>query len=498
MEESSLYNPGFLGSGGFHWWVGQVADDSTWRDNILPGKFEDKNAVPGWGRRYKVRIIGLHDQEEETIPSDQLPWAQVMYPVTAGGGQSGAVATPQIRQGNFVFGFFLDGQEQQVPVIMGVLGNNTQTTLGKKVGTTKSNFAPTSGYATPSQSGSKDPNIKVPDEDLAVNEPGGTRENADSVHQQSIADTKKNDLYLKKTVLINACNVPKSALKAIQIVIEELTKDIDKVLQAVSSYIDAASQIISNIQQLISNAACEIAKYMKIIFDKIMEYIIKLINKALAPTINKIPPNRRHQFVDIKDSLIELLLSIYNKISNALCGQIQGFLDNVLNTSSIPTEAISKNIPTITSPGYCPSTPFCSVEELVGNLISQNSAEITNSTDSYLNNVNNFLTDVLSELGDVGEITGGITKIISGISVSIAAALSFENIKLNIFGADLAPNCAVADYYQIQSAGSSAPDSQLPLVSNVDKASQKPTTPSKGDELDFASPKQGEPDLVLY
>ena len=139
MEESSLYNPGFLGSGGFHWWVGQVADDSTWRDNILPGKFEDKNAVPGWGRRYKVRIIGLHDQEEETIPSDQLPWAQVMYPVTAGGGQSGAVATPQIRQGNFVFGFFLDGQEQQVPVIMGVLGNNTQTTLGKKVGTTKSN-----------------------------------------------------------------------------------------------------------------------------------------------------------------------------------------------------------------------------------------------------------------------------------------------------------------------------------------------------------------------
>jgi len=30
-EESSLYNPGFLGSGGFHWWVGQISDDSTWR-----------------------------------------------------------------------------------------------------------------------------------------------------------------------------------------------------------------------------------------------------------------------------------------------------------------------------------------------------------------------------------------------------------------------------------------------------------------------------------
>ena len=74
MEGGSLFNPGFLG-GNFLWWVGQVADDSTWRDNHLAGKFEGSNTVPGWGRRYKVRIIGLHDKEEETIPSDQLPWA---------------------------------------------------------------------------------------------------------------------------------------------------------------------------------------------------------------------------------------------------------------------------------------------------------------------------------------------------------------------------------------------------------------------------------------
>ena len=33
MEGSSLFNPGFLGSA-FLWWIGQIADDSTWRDNI--------------------------------------------------------------------------------------------------------------------------------------------------------------------------------------------------------------------------------------------------------------------------------------------------------------------------------------------------------------------------------------------------------------------------------------------------------------------------------
>ena len=65
MEASTLFNPGFLGTN-FSWWVGQIADDSTWRDNINSGKYADKNSVPGWGRRYKVRIIGLNDRDWET------------------------------------------------------------------------------------------------------------------------------------------------------------------------------------------------------------------------------------------------------------------------------------------------------------------------------------------------------------------------------------------------------------------------------------------------
>ena len=125
MEGGALFNPGFLG-GNFLWWVGQVADDSTWRENVKEGKYKSPSDVPGWGYRYKVRIIGLHDKEEASIPSDQLPWAQVMYPITAGGGQGGSYQTPGIKQGMFVFGFFLDGQDQQVPVIMGVLGANAQ------------------------------------------------------------------------------------------------------------------------------------------------------------------------------------------------------------------------------------------------------------------------------------------------------------------------------------------------------------------------------------
>ena len=153
------------------WWIGQIADDSTWRDNILPGKFADRDTGAGWGRRYKVRIIGIHDKGEETIPSDQLPWANVMYPITAGSGAANAWQTPQIRQGNFVFGFFMDGPDQQVPVIMGILGNNAQTKLSTSVGTSEDNFSAVSGFAESQAPPKKQAIPQAPDDDLTIVKP---------------------------------------------------------------------------------------------------------------------------------------------------------------------------------------------------------------------------------------------------------------------------------------------------------------------------------------
>ena len=69
MESSSLFNPGFLG-GSFYWFIGQVADDSTWRDNQNPEKFEEISEMPAWGYRYKVRIIGHHDQDKSDVTAE--------------------------------------------------------------------------------------------------------------------------------------------------------------------------------------------------------------------------------------------------------------------------------------------------------------------------------------------------------------------------------------------------------------------------------------------
>ena len=646
MEGGALFNSGFLGAS-FNWWIGQIADDATWRDNILPGKFESANQIPGWGRRYKVRIIGLHDQGETEIASDQLPWAQVMYPVTAGGGQGASGQTPNLRQGNMVFGFFLDGQEQQVPVIMGVLGNNAQTQLSTKIGdgrvtNTQPGSLATSGNAI-SASGNTDPNRKVPDDDKvstkptppgtpsaspkpgvvldafgrdpsrtptraelnaaqsaraeadrlgetgAVREarianatvaatrqeaeaaaspaspavPGATKESADAVHQQSAADVKRLDLYLKKTVMLSPCDLPGSAMKGMQTDIENLTKEIDKILQTASSYVDAVSEVTSQIsgvvgqvsdiagqvnnvagqvtnvvgqasdlagsiggigdiagsvgdirniagsasgiagsvggitasvvdtqekiQALLEKYAPKIAKYMKIVFNKIFEYTSKKINAVIGPLSDIMFPNQRFQFLDMKIEINEKIKCLFSKITEGLGPQILGALKEILDNKNPSTNK------TPTSSGTAPYVPICSVEELTGNLIAANMGDIDNTVGEVTKSVETFLNDIQSGLSLVTGLTGGIK--IPDINGSITSALSFVNITLDLFGCDLKPNCAASDFYTLQEGAGAAEEAQLSRPAEVTEAAKDPGPVTSAKPTPYAPPAKNTPDF---
>ncbi len=534
MSEGSLFNSGFLGAS-FSWWVGQIADDSTWRDNILPGKFESADQIPGWGRRFKVRIIGLHDQGETEIASDQLPWAQVMYPITAGGGQGGSGQTPNLRQGNMVFGFFLDGQEQQVPVIMGVLGNNAQTQLATKIGDGKvTNTQPgslaTSGFAEGQVPISGPAKPTSPDTALVVASPGGasstgpakagaTIENPDAIHLANNRDTKALDLYLKKTVMLSPCDPVGSAMKAMQTEIENLTKEIDKVLQAAQSYVDAVSQVASqisdvagqigdivesdcpsdaigaaadvagDIQSLLEQYAPKLATHTKVIMDKIGEYTSKIFNAEIAPLSDVMFPNQRFQFLDMKIEINETFKCLFSGITDGLSDSILGALTDSLdlcNPSEDATDAVpAEDIPA--SPGTAPFVPICSVEKLVGDVIATNLTDIEQTVEDALGSVGTFLDDIQAGLGELTGLISGIK--IPDINASIASALSFENITLDIFGCDLKPNCAASDFYTLQEGGGAAEEAQLPSASGLAEEAAKGGELRKPPTIPFATPR---------
>ena len=277
MEGGSLFNPGFLG-GTFYWFIGQVADDSTWRENQNPDKFEKTDEMPAWGYRYKVRIIGHHDQQESSITAEQLPWAQVMYPVTSGSGHGGSYQSPAIKQGMFVFGFFLDGKDQQVPIIMGCLGNNAKTKLERKMGTEGSggkNFTPQSFY---SKNINEEPNEqkKLADKDFAPKQAGNeaysspskanvSAESSDANNLYKISDEKRKYTLEEKHTL--ACPNPdtQSDVKNIQTVIGKLT---EKIARFQESLLDANKAgglpILENdkdIDKAINEASEEMSKF---------------------------------------------------------------------------------------------------------------------------------------------------------------------------------------------------------------------------------------------
>ncbi len=594
MEGGTLFNPGFLG-GSFLWWVGQIADDATWRDNILPGPHKDANKPPGWGRRYKVRIIGLHDQGEQEIDSNDLPWANLMYPVTGGGGQTSASHTSNLRQGTMVFGFYLDGQEQQIPVIMGVLGHNVQIPLSHEIGGNRvTNNTPgplaTSGYAegrnpppnVPSEGG---PLPVVPDDDLRVKkpksraqqkeeaepspgaqlnqygldpskpltteqfadmrsavaeaealgyekgspeyedlkqrrvaegirnrkkaansptsppQPGPTLEGVDDVTVISSSDVKKDDHYRIKTVMLQPYDFMESNQKAIQTALDRLVKKIEKYINTFQSYIDKVSNTIGDIQQVLRNAACEIAKYIKPLMDKVMEFVLKKLNEALTVVVAAMPSSVRFQFADMKKILTELILCLYNKLTQGLCDQVQGILSGALDLAGLENKAkAAADAANGDDDAYrrlAPKVPPCFAEGVTAQVFAVAAPTIDEANNSLVENLDNFLDDIQKQLAGASGALDGMMNKIPDISGSLTSALNFVNIQINLFGCELSPNRPVDDYYTIQGGGSGQPDAKLPSSTAVEQAAaaQDPSAVAAAEEQGgFVQPTAAQPD----
>jgi len=101
----------FMGFDNFIWFTGVV---------------EERNDPLRLGR-VKVRMFGLHSAKKvkgktEGIPTEDLPWAYPMQPITSAA-MNGIGTTPLGPvEGTHVVGFFRDGDNCQDPIVMGTLG----------------------------------------------------------------------------------------------------------------------------------------------------------------------------------------------------------------------------------------------------------------------------------------------------------------------------------------------------------------------------------------
>ena len=100
-----MYDNNFLGKNNFIWFNGVV---------------EDRQDPQKLGR-LRVRCVGIHTDNKDDLPTSDLPWSQLIHPITSSG-ISGLGSSPGfIVEGTWVFGYFRDGYAMQEPMVIGTL-----------------------------------------------------------------------------------------------------------------------------------------------------------------------------------------------------------------------------------------------------------------------------------------------------------------------------------------------------------------------------------------
>lgn len=84
------------------------------------GVVEDREDPKQLGR-VRVRVHNMHTDNKSLLPTDLLPWATVVMSPTSAGIKEVGISPTGLMVGSTVFGFFMDGEQSQMPMVLGTI-----------------------------------------------------------------------------------------------------------------------------------------------------------------------------------------------------------------------------------------------------------------------------------------------------------------------------------------------------------------------------------------
>ena len=414
MIDQTLFKKHFVGRDGFQWWIGQIPPEETWRENKSGTTDDNNQTAKGFGERYRVRIMGYHTANADDIPDEELPWAYVMYPVTAGGGGRGSSQSANLTQGTFVFGFFMDGDDAQLPVIMGVLGHNDYAAVMKNI--TPTRFLPFDGYPAQDESFGSERSA------LQVRENGGDR----ILQQENAQGEITNEQYTNSATgntTIKTVSKPKpkapvalttpcdqSPLSNVSVELKNALNEVHNINQmiydargAITAGLADAQRYIENIIKAISS---KIAGVMKTIISEIEKKTMILANLPFKAASNLVSPDLRENVRLAATKVIDIIACVITSTSKLLPDQISGFLGNLFGFMSGDTGGLPVPTKAVNIPG-------CFVEDFVSVVLGNIIGEISNAIDNAFDSISGIVSGVE---GIVSGISGIVNEIIAFLS----------------------------------------------------------------------------------
>ena len=398
MIEQGLFNRHFVGRDGFNWWIGQIPPEESWRENSA-GVQEDNNSnQKGFGERCRVRILGHHTANAEDIPDEELPWAYVMYPITAGGGSRGSSQSANLTQGTFVFGWFMDGEEGQLPIIMGVLGNNDYNAVMKNV--TPTRFIPFDGYpARDEVHGEKRSTLQVNNADAGEiltqeNATGQTVNNQYTSSAQGNTSTKTlNDEDSKldgktSVALAQPSKCDPVPLGDIQVVLKNAMNEIQRLQKMIydkrASLSAGIAEVEKWIQKKIDFVTGKIAGYLSWVIKEIQKFVTKKLNIVSRTLFSLLPPDLREALRVGKIAANDLINCLFRQLMGELKNLVGKFLGSLFGEAN-----------------KLVNMPRCFIEDFVGGILGSITGRISNILNSTLGSIASLAGGALDLAGDV-------------------------------------------------------------------------------------------------
>lgn len=420
------------GFGPFYWWMGQVVDEKNWDANTSDVQ-HNRDEIPGWGYRYKVRIFG-RDSLVKDVPDDQLEMAEVIYPVTAGSGHGGSGQTANIRQGSYVVGFYKDGKNAKQPVIMGLIGNNSQTVLP---GSDPSKpLEKRSGWF--GQNGTSPvPNNKIWREPS----PGPkSQPTIDSAQEVGHKDQRLKDQWLdgKRKAYVPytyGCEGSSGGIEGVQIAIQSAISLLSQIKTAANTFSGAVSDIQNTVTSTITNFSSLISNLMKTIYNRMRGFVNNAVDKGLSLAASIIPPYLRNAFNVASSAATDILQCVFNTV-----------IDSLL---SLVTKAMTNTVTKFLN------APTCAVESFTSSILTSGLGSITNG-------ISNALGGISSLMGTVGKLnfSGGF-----GVMDIISGALKFLTCSKPL---DCTMSKEWSLWYGVKDAASNLGDTSKNLSKTID------------------------------
>ncbi|MGA1046718.1 MAG: hypothetical protein ACO3UU_01815 [Minisyncoccia bacterium] len=380
MIDESLLKSNFIGRDGFRWWIGQIPPEESMSEQL------NKD---GWGNRTKVRILGYHPYDDGELPNEELPWAQILLSTTDGSGASNMATNHKIRPGDVVFGFFLDGDNAQIPVISGVFGRTDQV--------------PTTTYTSPYVT------FTVFTSRI---ENDGSRLKANEVNEQT-PTTQESPVHRPPSTA-NASNQI-SYSSVIGDTVYFATAQTDSKMNKIATELENAIKFLQDIQSY-PNVAQEWINTKR---DQLCEEITEKIKGITTEIISGVVNDSYEQLIPVLNEATELLYDfVYQPLLIATGSTSTSHLGAGLaqNATIQPVEELQKLIPCLIA------SIIDAIADLLGDIIC-----------SILENVASFASCVIDQfLG--GLLNSIINLVISGMQ-SVLGALS---ILLNFTGFNIA------------------------------------------------------------